>query len=55
MPKPMVETLQGVVEGQPLGRMGTPEEIAKVVMFLLGNESSFVTGTVITIDGGELA
>ena len=36
----------------PIGRLGTPEEIAQVALFLAGDESSFVTGSVITADGG---
>ena len=36
----------------PLGRNGTPDEIAGVVEFLLGDDSRFVTGTSITVDGG---
>lgn len=36
----------------PLGRLGSPEEVASVVDFLLYNRSSFVNGTVITVDGG---
>lgn len=36
----------------PLGRLGTPEEIAAVTVFLLSKESSFVNGTVIVADGG---
>ena len=36
----------------PLGRLGAPEEIAAVVSFLIGKESSFVNGTVIVADGG---
>jgi NAD(P)-dependent dehydrogenase (short-subunit alcohol dehydrogenase family) len=39
----------------PLGRFGTPEEAAALVAFLLGEESSYLTGTVIPIDGGVLA
>jgi 3alpha(or 20beta)-hydroxysteroid dehydrogenase len=36
----------------PMKRMGTPEEVAKLVLFLLSDESSYITGAEITIDGG---
>jgi NAD(P)-dependent dehydrogenase (short-subunit alcohol dehydrogenase family) len=36
----------------PLGRLGDPKEIASVVKFLLSEDSSFVNGTTITVDGG---
>ena len=38
----------------PLKRMGTPNEIAKVVKFLASDDSSYITGQVIHIDGGML-
>lgn len=36
----------------PLGRLGTPEEVAGVIAFLLSGDAGFVNGTVITVDGG---
>lgn len=40
---------QGLV---PLGRMGTPEEIANTVAFLASDEASFITGQCLTVNGG---
>jgi len=37
-----------------LNRVGTPEEIAKVIFFLASDESSFLTGSIVTADGGYL-
>ena len=36
----------------PLGRLGTPEEVANAVEFLLSEKSSFITGTTLAVDGG---
>ena len=38
-----------------LGRLGRPEEVANVALFLASDESSFVTGTDIKVDGGMAA
>ncbi len=37
---------------QPVGRIGTPEDIVQAVLFLCGEESSYITGQVLTVDGG---
>lgn len=39
----------------PLGRVATAEEVAQAILYLAGPESSFVTGTALTIDGGITA
>lgn len=36
----------------PLGRLGTPEDVAKVVAFLCSNDADYITGQVIAVDGG---
>lgn len=36
----------------PLGRVGTPEDVAKVALFLVSDDSAYVTGAVLTVDGG---
>ena len=40
---------------QPIGRMGKPEEIAHMVLYLCSDEAEFVTGSILTIDGGWMA
>jgi len=40
---------------RPLGRVGTPEEIAQAALYLTSDASSFVTGTALVVDGGGLA
>lgn len=39
----------------PLGRWGEPEEVARAVLYLASEESSFVTGSILTVDGGWTA
>jgi 3-oxoacyl-[acyl-carrier protein] reductase len=38
----------------PMGRVGLPEEIAKVVRFLCSDEASYITGQVISVNGGMI-
>ena len=46
------ETLEMLAEDTPVGRLGRPEDIAAIVGFLASDEASFITGQVITSDGG---
>jgi 3-oxoacyl-[acyl-carrier protein] reductase len=43
-----------VIAGYPLGRLGTPEDVAAAVAFLAGDDASWVTGQTLTVDGGLL-
>ena len=43
---------QPIIDDTPLGRMGEPEEVAKVVAFLASQDASFITGAAIPISGG---
>ena len=46
------EVQQAILANTPLGRLGTPEDVAGAVRFLCSDESSFVTGEVLLVDGG---
>lgn len=46
------EMFEALSKTQPIGRMGRPEEIANLVVYLCSNEASFITGTDFPIDGG---
>ncbi|MGA8781176.1 MAG: SDR family oxidoreductase, partial [Terracidiphilus sp.] len=40
---------------QPVGRLGQPEEVASAIRYLASNEAAFVSGSLLTIDGGWTA
>lgn len=44
---------KSIITTIPMGRMGSPDEVAKVVAFLASDESSFITGTELSVDGGQ--
>ncbi|NLB32561.1 MAG: glucose 1-dehydrogenase [Tissierellia bacterium] len=44
--------LQGMIDGSPMKRVGQPEDIANVALFLATDESSFIDGQIIKVDGG---
>jgi len=46
------ERLKMISSSIPLGRLGTPDEIAKAVVFLASGDSSYITGTELFVDGG---
>jgi 3-oxoacyl-[acyl-carrier protein] reductase len=46
------EIMDMLAEETPLGRLGTPEDIAHAVAFFASDKSSFITGQVLTADGG---
>lgn len=54
---PMVLTLPKeaqdvLMDPQPMHRFGTPEEVAQAVIFLASDNASFITGAILSIDGG---
>jgi len=46
------ELKDGLLKNTPLGRFGTPEDIAGAVAFLASKDAAFITGHVLTVDGG---
>ncbi|WP_256461360.1 SDR family oxidoreductase [Bradyrhizobium barranii] len=49
---PMTESLESSLLPVPLGRAAEPQEVSQVVLFLFSDESSYLTGSEIVIDGG---
>ena len=50
----LTEEKEEIAKNIPLRRVGTPEDVANVVKFLAGEQSSYITGQVINVDGGML-
>ncbi|MCZ7618113.1 MAG: SDR family oxidoreductase [Myxococcota bacterium] len=46
--------MQGWIQRVPLRRMGEPDDVAKVVLFLASRAADFITGECIVVDGGYL-
>jgi 3-oxoacyl-[acyl-carrier protein] reductase len=49
------EVVARINAAHPIGRMGEPEEIAAVIVFLLTDDASFMTGAIVSVDGGQTA
>ena len=47
------EVLEKIVARIPVGRLGKAEEIARAVVFLCGEEAGFITGSTLSINGGQ--
>ena len=49
------DMLDRLARNTPLGRRGQPDEVARVILFFSTEDSSYVTGAVLPVDGGRIA
>lgn len=49
------ERKAGLAATVPLGRIGTPEELARAILFVASDKATFLTGQIVTVDGGKTA
>ncbi|MDQ6816551.1 MAG: SDR family oxidoreductase, partial [Actinomycetota bacterium] len=49
------ESLDALVARQPMGRLGTPEEVAAAVLYVASDAAAFMTGSALVLDGGLTA
>jgi acetoacetyl-CoA reductase len=47
------DVLEKIVARIPVGRLGKPEEIARAVLFLVADEAGFITGSTLSVNGGQ--
>ena len=47
------DVLEKIIARIPVGRLGKPEEIARAVLFLVADEAGFITGSTLSINGGQ--
>ena len=52
MPKTKIKAKKDFIERQPMGRLGKPQEVAALAVYLASDESAFSTGVVYSLDGG---
>jgi acetoacetyl-CoA reductase len=45
--------LEKIIERIPVGRLGTADEIARAILFLVADEAGFITGSTLSVNGGQ--
>jgi acetoacetyl-CoA reductase len=47
------QVLEKIIARIPVGRLGKPEDIARTVLFLIADEAGFITGSTVSVNGGQ--